>query len=255
MFKTEKLYYENPYVSSCTTPWRLVGPKTMAIAQSIAFPEGGGQLGDRGFVEQDGKRLAFVDCQSRIGRGRTIIRSDFPLIQVEGEVQLIFEDDITTVFSEKNPIKVSIDIERRIRLSQSHSASHLLYAAMTTLRSDVPTATKGCLIRPDGGRFDVAVDKFSPEDLILLSDLIRDLKTRDQKIQITALPNEPECRIWQLGDMAIPCGGTHVEALSDIPTMTLRRINKGKGLERIEFHLDGADASVLRQLFLTHQSF
>jgi Ser-tRNA(Ala) deacylase AlaX len=254
MFKTSKLYYVDPYATSCSTAWRMVNSKTMAIARSVAFPEGGGQLGDWGVVEQGEKILRFVDCQSRIGLGRTIIRDDFPVINVEGEVHLIFDEDITDVFSSDFPVKVTIDIDRRIRLSQSHSASHLLYLAMTRLRPDVPTATVGCQIRPEGGRFDVAVEKFSPEDLVTLSEIVQELRSLSPRIEIASLPGEPECRIWQLDNTKIPCGGTHVEHLMDIPIMHLRRVNKGKGLERIEYRLDPTDAPVLREKFFPSKS-
>jgi misacylated tRNA(Ala) deacylase len=40
-----------------------------------------------------------------------------------------------------------------------------------------------------------------------------------------------------------PCGGTHVDRLSEIGTITItNRISKGKDVERIEFELESPDS-------------
>ena len=44
-------------------------------------------------------------------------------------------------------------------------------------------------------------------------------------------------RWWECGEWKMPCGGTHVKDVKEIGKVNLKRVNIGKGKERIEVKL------------------
>lgn len=60
----------------------------------------------------------------------------------------------------------------------------------------------------------------------------------DQAI-ISAFSDELNERCyWKIKDFAqVPCGGTHLKRTSEVGTLRLKRVNPGKGKERLEIYL------------------
>lgn len=47
-----------------------------------------------------------------------------------------------------------------------------------------------------------------------------------------------ERRYWKINEFAaVPCGGTHIKRTGEIGQIKLKRVNPGKGKERIEIYL------------------
>lgn len=249
-FNTEKLYYSKPFLSSCQTNWRKMSPRQIAVSRSVAYPEGGGQLPDFGTIEQNSIKINFIDCQKAGGTGRVVVRNDFPVIPVEAELVLELESDIPDSFSELQEIEIKIDTQRRSALSLSHSASHFLYLAMTELRPDVPQATLACRIDISGGRFDVAVEKYTDSEVEILNQKVKELLLKSLKIEADNLPNEPECRFWIYGDNRIACGGTHALHSNQVPQIKITKKNKSKGIQRIYYEfelLNSTDSTKIKE--------
>lgn len=64
------------------------------------------------------------------------------------------------------------------------------------MTNSVPENTKGCLITQDGGRFDVFIEKFLTEDISFIENFVLNMLAYNNKIFITEIDGEPECRTW-----------------------------------------------------------
>ena len=246
---SEKLYYTNPFHLQAKTMYEKRADNFIALERSIAYPEGGGQVSDIGFITFESNRFPFTDTKKVAGKGRTVIRKDFPIINVEGEIQIKLLPEDYNILPDNGEIIVNINADFRSALCISHTISHLVYMAMTELRSAVPEHTQGCLITKEGGRFDVSVEKYLPEDVTFIKSFVDDLLKSKNDIIITEINGEPECRIWNLGAIAIPCGGTHLDCLYPAGEITIKRKGKSRGLERIYYELSNLNIDPYRSRF------
>ncbi|WP_186648067.1 hypothetical protein [Fluviispira vulneris] len=248
-YKTEKLYYQFPYSRRAISQFEKRDCNTIALARSIAYPEGGGQLGDKGVVKYKDLILPFIDTQKSVGIGRSVVRKDFPLINVEGEVRLTLAQENFDLLPDSGEIEVEIDLKNRCELTISHTVSHVVYMGMTELRSTVPETTFGCLIGNDGGRFDVGVEKFLEDDVKFIKSFVEKSILNKDKVEMVEIPGEPECRIWRMNGISIPCGGTHLDALYDVGDIHIKRKGKSKGIERIYFEIKNMNFTPLLDRF------
>jgi alanyl-tRNA synthetase len=232
-FCTERLYYRDTYSIRNQSPWRRRAPNVVALERSVAFPEGGGQLGDRGQLRQGERVVTFRDTQKMFGR--SIFRPDFPVIQVEGEVQLHLDEPLLEDWDESRPVEVHLDAGHRAQLTRSHTAAHLVYLGILSLDAQAREAVRGCLIEPTGGRFDLRLDRLGEEQVERISAFASAWQEADYPIEIEALPGEPECRIWVCNGQRIPCGGTHLPRTGLVGALSVRRRSKGKNLERVYY--------------------
>lgn len=238
-FKTVKEYYQDQWQSAGTSKWRRVSEKVLALERSVAFPEGGGQMGDRGFVEQNGTKIAFLTAQKDVGVGRIVALPNFPILNVDGEVHLHLAETIPCGFCEDKPICVEIDVEYRAMLTRSHTAAHLVVMALKKWFPKIESSIQGCSINVDGGRFDLAIEWTNAELIQDVQSECDRLVDADIPILMTELEGEPECRIWNCCGVAIPCGGTHLSRTAQVGKFILRKKNKGKGLVRVYYDVVG----------------
>jgi len=233
---TRKLYYENPLLKSCDATVTEVSDKGVILDQTVAYPEGGGQEGDRGFlVLPGGKCIPFSDTTK--GVGRPIFLPDFPSIQVDTPV--FHHIDPNTSIANGTPVRVEIDILRRELLSISHSASHLLFLAVGEIRPDAIKWVKGCHITTEYARFDFSVEsRFSPDELQSISDIANSLVSRNTDIITYPHKDEPEALYWQTADSIIPCGGTHITNTRLVGPLRVKRKGMGRGRERLSVFFD-----------------
>ncbi|WP_220127905.1 alanine-tRNA synthetase second additional domain-containing protein [Providencia rettgeri] len=76
----------------------------------------------------------------------------------------------------------------------------------------------------------------------LLPDLAvkaNEIILEDHQIQTGFDDEINERRYWKIeGFSKVPCGGTHVRSTAEIGTIRLKRVNIGKGKERVEIYLN-----------------
>lgn len=248
-YLSKKLFYEFPFHYKAKSSFEKRSDYYVALERSIAYPEGGGQLGDKGEIVFQEHSFPFFETNKVAGRGRTVIRSDFPVINVEGEVQIKLAPEHYDILPETGDVTVIVDNIFRSSLSISHTISHLVYLAMTQLRASVPENTQGCLITAEGGRFDVYVEKFLPDDLVFIKKYVNEQLQKNKEIKMTAIKDEPECRIWHYDSHSIPCGGTHMDILYQAATVEVKRKGKSRGLERIYYELQNLNVSPFQAKF------
>ncbi|MBY8827286.1 alanine--tRNA ligase [Hephaestia mangrovi] len=211
--------------------------------QTPFYAESGGQIGDAGAMTNDKLRAFVEDTQKHVGRvwsHRTVIEA--------GEVKV------------GDSVRLDVDHERRGAIRSSHSATHLLHAALRD-RLGTHVAQKGSLVAPDRLRFDfsqpTAIEPSSLADIegdvnayIRQNDTVETrLMTPDEAIQegAMALFGEKygdEVRVVSMGRRGgdnAPiyslelCGGTHVGATGDIGLFKV--VSEGavsSGVRRIE---------------------
>jgi len=177
------------------------------------YAESGGQVGDRGWLEQDGKRVAVTDTRK------------------ENNLIVHLTDELP--YYPEQPVLASVDGEARTRTECNHSATHLLHHALrAVLGSHVEQ--KGSLVEPDRLRFDFShFARMEASEVVaveqMVNRLVRSNAARDEhrampmaqarEMGAMALFGEKygdEVRVIRFGDSVELCGGTHVESTGRI---------------------------------------
>jgi alanyl-tRNA synthetase len=236
--KTKKLYYENMYLASCKAKIVDITDEGIVTDETVAFAEGGGQVGDIGLIVKNGVEIPFFDTIK--GLGMPLIIQDFPLIQIDTPVIHKVDPKYLCQFSIGDKITIKIDISHRIKTTLNHSAIHLALMAAKKQRPDITEFIKGCSITTDSARLDFSSqDRFSDEDMEKINNEVAKLIKDDLSIETFKHKNIEEAWDWKCGDFVIPCGGTHVSKTSMIGNAIVKRRTKGKGIERMLVFVSG----------------
>ncbi|MFM0291712.1 MULTISPECIES: alanyl-tRNA editing protein [Paraburkholderia] len=240
---TNKLYYSDNSLFRVKAIVSKIGNDYVELDATVAYPEGGGQESDIGTLTLlDGNAIRFIHARKMYGQRANI--PDFPDIQTGGVVEhVIHPEDVQhlATLTKGDEIQVSIDTLRRARLSLSHTASHLVYLGVGRIRPDAVAWTLGCHIRPDGARFDFAVNnRFTPEEVLAIEHIANDFVARGGAVHTYAHPNHVDARYWQCEDNVMPCGGTHIGSTAPIGRIRVRRKSMGSGKERLSCQFDNA---------------
>lgn len=245
---TKKLYYKDQYLMSVRTRVTRVHPQAIELDSTVAYPEGGGQEADFGTIELPVGTVRFVWIKKLYG---TPIRLEgFKGGKLGGIIlHMIHPDDLPLLehISEGMDAQVKIDIQRRERLTLSHSASHFLYAAATGLRDGLKQWTVGCHIKEESARFDFVVeDAFSSEEITEIERHANELIARNEVIENHAVQGLEDARVWRYCGIDIPCGGTHLDRPCRIGALKVRRKRLGKGKERLICEFPNAEIDLSR---------
>lgn len=198
------------------------------------YAEGGGQLGDTGFIKTASGSARIVDCRK----------------QNDAWVHLV--SNIEGALSEGEDAELSVDRERREALARHHSATHLLNAALRKILG-AHVKQSGSLVHPDYLRFDFSHPKaLSKEELEAVERAVNDAINADFAVATLELPKaEAEqrgavmtfgekygdvVRVVEMGDFSKEfCGGTHVRHTGEIGTFVIQKESSpGAGNRRIE---------------------
>ena len=212
----------------------------VVISRTPFYAEGGGQLGDQGYIRGPNGLFRVEDTQSPVAG----------LIVQKGVVE---EGHIAV----GDPIEATVDAVRRMDSSRNHSGTHILHAALrATLGPHVRQA--GSLVAPDRLRFDFShVGRMTRDELLAVQSL------SNEKVRANLLVSAQETsyadavrqgalaffgdrygdvvRVVRMAeDSAHPfsfevCGGTHVGATGQVGTLlVLGESSIGGGMRRIE---------------------
>ena len=212
----------------------------VVISRTPFYAEGGGQLGDHGYIRGPNGLFRVEDTQSPVAG----------LIVQKGVVE---EGHIAI----GDPVTCAVDAARRLDSSRNHSGTHILHAALrATLGPHVRQA--GSLVAPERLRFDFShVGRLSPEELLAVQSL------SNEKVRANLLVSAQETsyadavrqgalaffgdrygdvvRVVKMAEDASEpfsfevCGGTHVAATGQVGTLlVLGESSIGGGMRRIE---------------------
>lgn len=237
---TQKEFYTNPYKSSTKAKILDIIDNKIILDKTVAYPEGGGQEGDRGWLLVDGKEIKFFDTQK--GLGRVIYLEDFPTIQVETPIFHFIDSKYLPNFKIGQEITVKIDTLRRSKLSISHSAIHLVLRYLEEMYPDYEKRIYGASIKEDSARLDFkTTEKFKPEQMQYIEDRVNEAVQKELEIFTFAHPKEKEAWYWRCEDYTIPCGGTHLDNTKYIGKIKVKRKNLGKNGQRVTCTIEDSD--------------
>ncbi len=254
---TEKLYWNDPFAVAFEAKVARVasfgGASSIVLDRSLFYPEGGGQLGDRGVLVVGDRTIAVRDTQ----------------VDDEGTIHHLV-DALPEEPLEDRAATGEIDRARRRDFMSQHTAQHVLSRALIeSARADTVSARLGadsCTIDGDeAGRGAVAEAAVArAEDLVndlVMSDLaVRSLFPTPEELAALPLRKAPKVtsgvRVIEIeGFDHTPCGGTHVTRTGQIGPVKITGLERHKGGTRVSFAagrraLDDARAkeAILRDL-------
>lgn len=233
---TEKLYYQNMLLSSCSAIIIGIGENFVVTDRTISFPEGGGQEGDRGeIILSNEEKIGFIDTKKRYGT--PVYLDDFPTINVDTQICHYIKEEDQEKLSELfigDSVIIKIDITRREKLTISHTASHLLYLGIAHFRPEAVDNVIGCHIKEEGARFDFSItDKFDQDLVQNVALFANKMAKKDLPIKLYPHEKNPDAWFWECDNKKIPCGGTHLQTTGNVRNLIVKRKNIGKGKDRI----------------------
>lgn len=236
--QTEAVYSEDSYLSTMEARLlRIEGENGLVFDRSNFYPAGGGQPGDKGFIERaDGTQFPIVDTRYSEDRSAILLIADETAPRPEpGEI-----------------LTLHVDWPRRYRLMRMHTALHLLTVVC-------PFPVTGAAVGEDEGRIDFDLpeaDADKAEVTRRLMDLVRanhpvsirwitdaELDANPSLVKSANVrPPRGSGRVRLVvigaeGEVdSQPCGGTHVSETQEIGDIHVAKIEK-KGKTNRRFRL------------------
>jgi alanyl-tRNA synthetase len=188
----------------------------VVLDETPFYAEGGGQIGDTGYLDSESGRFRVLDTTTAI-EGLRRHTGYF-----EGEP-----------FEPGTLVSASVDEMRRASIRRNHTATHLLQAALRKVLGEHVTQ-RGSQVAPDRLRFDFShFSALSDDEVDEVERFVNEAVLRDEVVR-TSETSKVEAegrgaiaffdekygdivRVVEAGDVSIElCGGTHVSALGTI---------------------------------------
>jgi alanyl-tRNA synthetase len=222
----------------------------IVLAESPFYPEGGGQVGDRGRIRTESGLFHVDDAQ----------RDDAGHILHYGTV-------VDGTFSAGVAARAEVDPLHRSGSATHHTVTHLLHRALKDVVGE-QTEQRGSLVNPEVCRFDFNYPSpLADEQLGRVVEIINEHILANDEVtwEITDIERAraagammifgekygDEVRLVRIGDYSRElCGGTHVRRSGDLGLgLIAREFGIGSGLRRVEVYAGRAAQSyVHRQL-------
>ena len=219
--------------------YRQITEKKKTVYQIVLdrtpfYAESGGQVGDKGYIENSSEKIFIVDTQK--------------------------QNDLIVYFCEKLPADLSaqftcvVNEKKRRQTENNHSATHLLQAALRTVLGD-HVQQRGSLVNDKMLRFDFShFSKVTDEEIAEIEKIVNEHIR--QNIGLDEKRNIPIDQAKEMGAMALfgekygdyvrvitfdpdysaeLCGGTHVNATGKIGLLKIvSESSIAAGVRRIE---------------------
>lgn len=216
--KEEFIGYDYTEADVRITRYRKVKAKKKEFFQLVFsltpfYPEGGGQVGDSGFLSQGEQQIEITDTKKENG------------------VIVHFADTLPAELG--GTWKAEVNVANRAETAKNHSATHLMHEALREVLG-THVEQKGSLVRPDLLRFDFShFQKVSAEELELIEQRVNSAIQANYSLE--EYRNIPISEAKDMGAMALfgekygdtvraikfgssieLCGGIHVPATGSI---------------------------------------
>lgn len=236
---TKFVGYETTEADVEIIKYRKIKTKSKEIYQLVFdqtpfYAESGGQVGDTGFIESEGRKYFITDTKK--------------------------ENNLIVHFADKLPddptqiLTAKVDSHRRQLIKSNHSATHLMHSALRKVLG-THVAQKGSLVNEEHTRFDFShFAKVTDEEIKQIEKIVNE-KVREN-IKLDEKREVPIKEALEMGAMALfgekygdcvrvitfdpnfsieLCGGSHVNATGEIGLFKI--ISEGSvaaGIRRIE---------------------
>ena len=196
------------------------------------YPEGGGQVGDSGFLVSEVDKYTVIDTKK--------------------ENELIVHTLTGLPEDPSIPFIAKVNADLQLSSARNHSVTHLLHEALRDVLGK-HVEQKGSLVRPDNLRFDFShFEKISPEILQTIEDRVntkiiqnitldekRDLPIAEAKLEGALMlfgeKYSEKVRMIGFGTSKELCGGIHVPATGSIGSFRITtETSVASGIRRIE---------------------
>lgn len=239
---TRLLYHEDSYAKEfrarILSIQKFDGQHKIILDQTAFYSAGGGQPSDTGAIK--GAKGEATVKEARMENGQVIH-------VLEG---------ISGILEEGESVTGILDWSRRFALMRNHTLAHMMAEAVRRVVG-LPTPVVSSGLDVDKARLDMAYDASLGPLLSQIEKVANDVVEENRPVEVRmmsrveaerfverfheslkALPLQVQnVRIIEIRDWhACACGGTHVRSTGEIGAVqVLRRMSKGKGVERIEF--------------------
>ena len=247
--RSEFVGYEKTDVLTAIVAYADVGDGTFQAKLELSpfYPEGGGQVSDPGYIEDEptGARAELIKA-----------------MRLENDQVLTFQGD---GFAEGMRVRAVVPWSVRFPTMANHTATHVLHKA---LRDELGEHVKqaGSAVRPDKLRFDFSHPKaLSPEERERVEHAVNNVVFENHPVRAFVTPIEEarrlgammlfgekygdEVRVVEIdGYSRELCGGTHVRSTAEIgPFVILSEGSVGSGARRIEAVTAGEAFALLHE--------
>ncbi len=207
----------------------------LIVDRTPFYPEGGGQIGDKGFLYASGGRGKITDTHQH----NELIFHEIEIL--EGEIRV------------GNQVKLEVNEEKRLATARNHTATHLLHQALRrVLGTHVQQA--GSLVDPKRLRFDFShfrglgsseieeIEKEINKQVLKNLDVKAEYMTLGEARERGALAifeekYQSRVRLINIGPGYSQelCGGTHLKATGEMgPIKIISEAGIAAGIRRIE---------------------
>jgi len=198
------------------------------------YPEGGGQLADRGIIQSENGKANILDVQKK------------------GNAIYHFVEILEGKLSVGERVILRVDRDRRKALARAHTATHLLHATLREVLGDI-VKQAGSLVERDQLRFDFTYFGEIDQDTInKVESIVNSHIRKDFSVKIKELPLEEalregaialfgekygeNVRMVEIDPISKElCGGTHLNSTGEIGSFIIKGIYSiGTGVKRVE---------------------
>ncbi|EPU4319875.1 alanyl-tRNA editing protein [Escherichia coli] len=235
MNKASGLYYTTPYFNQIDT--RLLhirldesGSPYCLLRQTIFYPQGGGQLGDRGY-------LILPDILTPQQKTSVVTTK-----RKDEEIRHYLDiNDINFDCLKKHAgqrVTAVLDWKLRYHQMRIHSAVHLIHCMLEQITGhSIPYPVRSPLSDESGENHYQFLDYLDEDVLEKATTELNEFCLAGHDIQTMDVPEQGNnFRVWKCGRWSIPCGGTHVNDTKEIG-MIFSSLKVKKNMTRIALRL------------------
>lgn len=209
----KKLFWKDPYQTELTTHITSVDANQVTLKETIFFAFSGGQESDAGTI------------------------GGFNVLEAKAQgADIVYTLDGNPSFKVGDEVHVLIDWTRRYKLMRLHFATEIILELAYKHLPDIEKI--GAHIAEDKSRIDFVWGENISKAFPLFEQEANNLIAADLPIQSDFSDEVNGRRFWKIdGFSKVACGGTHLKRTREIGKLRLKRVNIGKGKERVEIYV------------------